>query len=67
LEARKLGSLAVGALVAKEAGMGKLEIMQQWTEPSFEEIDMNAEIGGYQGEAPPFASALFSEDNSDEE
>lgn len=45
-----------GARVAKERGMGKLVVMQQWTEPSFEEIDMNAEIGGYQGDAPPFAS-----------
>jgi hypothetical protein len=24
--------------------------MQSWTAPSFEEIDMNAEIGGYQSD-----------------
>jgi len=24
--------------------------MEQWTTPTFEEIDMNAEIGGYQAD-----------------
>ncbi len=46
--------------------MGKLETMQQWTEPSFEEIDMNAEIGGYQGDAPPFLAKAFASDDDEE-
>jgi hypothetical protein len=37
--------------------MGKLKAMQPWTEPSFEEIDMNAEIGGYQGDPQPFCES----------
>jgi hypothetical protein len=26
---------------------------QVWTSPAFEEVDMNAEIGGYQADGPP--------------
>jgi hypothetical protein len=47
--------------------MGNLNVMQPWTEPSFEEIDMNAEIGGYQGEAPPFLAEAFASPETEEE
>ena len=40
----------VARALQKGVPMGKVEIMQPWTEPSFEEIDMNAEIGAYQGD-----------------
>jgi hypothetical protein len=33
----------------------------EWTEPTFEEIDLNAEIGGYQGEDPPIVSEAEEE------
>jgi hypothetical protein len=26
--------------------------MNEWTQPTFVEVDMSAEIGGYQGEEP---------------
>jgi hypothetical protein len=35
----------------------------EWTAPSFEEIAMNAEIGGYQGDdAPPIVTDEPAED-----
>jgi hypothetical protein len=42
----------------------------KWQTPSFEEINMSAEIGGYQGDLPdrddaPPAPALKNEDESD--